>query len=186
MNSAQVPPREAPSHAFVDESKRKGFSLIRCDVPLTDVDAIRSDLRALLRPGQRRIHFYKESPATRSAVLRVIANYDVRTVVYTSTRPETIARRDCITAMLRETGQNDIRVLSIELDRTQREHDKRSMQPMKALLREDLLWRHMLASTEPGLWIPDAIGWCLDHPTRRWRNAIADLQMTRIDVENMV
>lgn len=169
-----------PSHAFVDESKRKGFSLIRCDVPLTDVDAIRSDLRALLRPGQRRIHFYKESPTTRSAVFRVIARYDVRTTVFTSRQHESLARPTCLVSMGADAASSRVSHLTIEADETQRERDRQALHPLLAPLSHSIIWRHLRAFEEPGLWIPDAIGWCLDHPDRKWRDAITPFLIERV------
>ena len=167
-----------PSHAFVDESRRKGFSLIRCDVPLTDVDAIRSDLRALLRPGQRRIHFRKESPTVRSAVLRVIGNHDVRTTIYIASGNESDAREACITALAQSVLVDRVAMLTIETDETQRTRDSKTIQPLLAETGDPVPWRHLNAFGEPGLWIPDAIGWCLHSPDRKWRDAV-----TRLPIE---
>lgn len=154
--------------------------MIRCDVPLTEVDAIRSDLRALLRPGQRRIHFRKESPSTRSAVLRVIASYNVHTTVFISSDDEVTARSECITELARNALASRIAMLTFETDVSYRTRDSQSLQPVLKETANPIPWRHLSASNDAGLWIPDAVGWCLDHPDRRWRDAISRLSIERV------
>lgn len=128
------------------------------------------------------IHFYKESPATRSAVLRVIASYDIHTTVFTSFAPERDARPACILAMSDHIAERNIVLLTFEIDESFRHRDEQAIQPIATTVRSRLTWRHLHASAEPGLWIPDAIGWCLNHPEQRWRDAASDLPIARVTV----
>ena len=56
------------SHIFVDETKRAGYVIAA--VTVSDTEAIRTIVRALVQPGQRRIHMKHEQARRR----RVIAS----------------------------------------------------------------------------------------------------------------
>ena len=51
------------SHIFVDETKRAGYVIAA--VTVSDTDAIRKIVRALVLPGQRRIHMKHEQAGHR-------------------------------------------------------------------------------------------------------------------------
>lgn len=52
-----------PDHVFVDESKKRDYLLVAAALPEAALADARRALRALLRPGQRRLHMVKESPS---------------------------------------------------------------------------------------------------------------------------
>jgi len=60
-----------PAHIFVDETKDRGYLIAASVVLPRDLQPARAALRALLLPGQRRIHFTKEKDPRRRAILAV-------------------------------------------------------------------------------------------------------------------
>lgn len=110
----------------------------------------------------------------------VIESYNIRTTVYTSDQPEPEAREVCILSMVDDIRRGTIGLLTIEIDESFRERDRELIHPLLARLTQSLTWRHGTAFSEPCLWIPDAIGWCMNHPERRWRNAVTDLPISRV------
>lgn len=172
--------QRGPLHAFVDESKRKGFSLIRCDIPADQVNDVRAELRSLLRGGQRRIHFRKESDAVRMEVLRLLAEFDITTTVFTSRRPEAEARRECLHSLVSDAIGTNVQMLIVEADESFRSKDREVIHSLIGADPYLMHWTHVSPSQEPGLWIPDAVGWCTDHPEPRWRKAVATLGIRRI------
>ena len=59
-------------HVFLDESKQRDYLLVAAVVMPSDLAEARRALRALVMPGQRRLHMKKESDARRGAIIDVI------------------------------------------------------------------------------------------------------------------
>lgn len=76
-------PEEGPIHGsrcimsilFVDESKTKGYTMIAALVVPGDVASLRRDVRSLVLPGQRRIHFTKEQPERKRLILSRLTSF---------------------------------------------------------------------------------------------------------------
>ena len=64
------------SHIFVDETKRAGYVIAA--VTVSDTEAIRKIVRALVLPGQRRIHMKHEQARRRRVIVSALAAMQVR------------------------------------------------------------------------------------------------------------
>jgi hypothetical protein len=68
------------SHIFVDETKRAGYVIAA--VTVSDTEAIRTIVRALVQPGQRRIHMKHEQARRRRVIVSALAAMQVQAIVY--------------------------------------------------------------------------------------------------------
>lgn len=75
------------AHVFVDESKQRGYLLVAAAVMPGDLAGARRTLRALVMPGQRRLHMKKESDARRHTIIDAITSTDATAAVYDAGRP---------------------------------------------------------------------------------------------------
>lgn len=64
-----------PIHVFVDETKSRGLHMAAARCQTDDVAVHRKALRALLLPGQERLHFRHETDARRKKILGVISRF---------------------------------------------------------------------------------------------------------------
>ena len=90
-------------HVFVDESKQRDHLLVAAAVSLDDLADARRALRALVMPGQRRLHMKKESRARRSAIIDVIMATGATASVYQTRRSghdKLVAREACLRAVV--------------------------------------------------------------------------------------
>ena len=74
-----------PVQVYVDESERRDY-LLGVTIVTGPVQPIRTALRTLQRPGQRRIHFSKEQDSRRRRLLAAMAELDLAARVYVSPR----------------------------------------------------------------------------------------------------
>jgi hypothetical protein len=56
-------------HAYADESARRRYLIAAVLIDTSDLDPTRKVLRALRKPGQRRVHFSKESDPRRRLIV---------------------------------------------------------------------------------------------------------------------
>ncbi|WP_246037793.1 hypothetical protein [Saccharothrix texasensis] len=69
--------------AFVDESRRKDtYFLAAALVGLSDLVRLRTALRSLLFPGQRELHFQRETPQRRKSILSRVVELEVRVALH--------------------------------------------------------------------------------------------------------
>ena len=151
--------------AFVDESyseDRYAFgAAILCPV---DIGVARERMRALLLPGQRKVHWRDEGSKRRRQILDVIASIPSNHLVVTrksprSERPER-RRRLCMERLVVELAEREVELAVFES--SLRRDDQRDRDLLKALrvrrvVTSSLKIDHRLGSTEPLLWIPDAL-----------------------------
>lgn len=57
-------------HVFVDETKRRGYLLVAAVVVPADPDPVRKAMRALVLPGQRRLHMKDENDQRRRSIAK--------------------------------------------------------------------------------------------------------------------
>jgi hypothetical protein len=92
-------------HVFIDETKQRNYLLVAAVLAVGDLDAARRTLRALVLPGQRRIHMAKEGMRRRRSLLSAIAELNVNATVYDGGRAagrEHVAREACLRAVVAE------------------------------------------------------------------------------------
>lgn len=152
-------------HAFVDESRRKGTYLVAVViVDPGDLSRLRKLLLSLLFPGQKELHFKKETPERRKLIMSRLcaAGVDVRIYSRSCTYGDEAARQDCLAALTLDLLA--IGVVRLVLD-TREERDIHDAHTIRAALgvhpKETLMtYEHMYSHTERLLWIADAAVWC--------------------------
>jgi uncharacterized protein with von Willebrand factor type A (vWA) domain len=120
--------------AYVDESLRLDgegrYVLAAVLVPDARADEVRAVLRSTLRAGQRRFHWHDEGPASRAAMVGVVAGLGLHSVVVTVTpvdpRSSERARRRCLRQLLWELDQRAVRTVVLE-SRQRRDASDRTM-----------------------------------------------------------
>jgi hypothetical protein len=148
--------------AFVDESVRGGRYVVACVLTdARDLPQLRSSIIGLLRPHQRRLHFHRESPGRRRALIASFATMAVRLVVVsarmTYDRDEEAAREARIGRIVSELQTRSVERLVLE-SRDDDRHDARTI--IRARLPAPaLLFEHRAPLTEPLLWLTDGVAW---------------------------
>ena len=122
-----------------------------------DSTAVRTVLRSLLRPDQRRLHMTKESAPRRRLILSRLCELPLSAVIYESRYP--VHRDGRSEIMRRIVTELEIERLVIESAVGQDEQDRRALQQAvhQAGLGERLHYEHRQPKHEPLLWAADAI-----------------------------
>ncbi|HST63822.1 MAG TPA: hypothetical protein VLM05_01425 [Mycobacteriales bacterium] len=148
-------------HVYVDESERQDYLLCAVLVPGSP-DPLRSALRALCRPGQRRVHFAKENDARRRAILAELVRLGLRARVYTSPGAVKESRELCLAALVADVAPAGARRLILESRESMNHLD---VLTLDAALRKhgtgQLEYQHLRPHEEPMLWSADAIAWAV-------------------------
>jgi hypothetical protein len=150
--------------AYVDESARPGrYLLAAVIVDRHSAGRLRRQVRKLLLPGQRRLHFKTEGVRRRRALIESLGGLDVEAIVYACRLSNEVraedARAACLTALVRELQgrrcESEVYIESRErLDAQDGKTIRRSRQP------EPLLsFQHLLPDHDPLLWLPDSFAW---------------------------
>ena len=166
------------AHAFVDESQRGRFYLV-CVVLVDpgDLPAVRAELRTMLMPGQRRLHFVNERARRRRLLLTAMSKLPVRARVYTSTNKEPIARRQALAAILSES--RDVGMDRIVIERRETSQDTQERRQIAVAIRAGnapaaLSYQHLSGYEEPLLWIADAVAWSYG-AQGNWRSRVNEI-----------
>ncbi|MFF0575263.1 hypothetical protein [Streptosporangium saharense] len=150
-------------HAFIDESARGGYLV--CAVVLTPKNLLtsRQALRRLCKPGQQRIHMSSESDSRRREILSGIRGLGMEAHVYQAElkgRSQRAVRDDCLRAAVPDLVLMGISRLVIESCDQDRQ-DRLVVHEMlgKAEAHDRMAYGHGRPSSEPLLWVPDALAW---------------------------
>lgn len=164
-------------HAFVDESIRGKLYLISAAiVDPGDLARLRRELRSHLLSGQRELHFKKEKPPRKRQLADRIVGAGVKVRIYTAGcgRSFEIARQACLARLVGELINMGAHRLVLD-ERAERDkidaHTLRNALGPKPSIRQ-LTYEHLDSTSEPLLWIPDAIGWCYG-AGNDWRRRIS-------------
>ncbi|MFD1148214.1 hypothetical protein [Saccharothrix hoggarensis] len=151
-------------HVFVDESRRNDTYLLAAAIVIpSDLRRLRTLLRGLLLPGQRELHFKKETPQRRRAVLSQLSQAGARVAVYRrscSEGPEA-ARQACLARLTADVLELNASRLALDSREDRDVLDVRTIRaglgkfPRAALL----AYEHLNAVSEPLIWIADAVAW---------------------------
>ncbi|GAA0226809.1 hypothetical protein GCM10010492_26350 [Saccharothrix mutabilis subsp. mutabilis] len=152
-------------HAFVDESRRQDtYYLAAAIVQPGRLRPLRSRLRGLLFPGQRELHFKKEKPARRRAILSVVAEFDVRVDVYRAScrRSEEEARQRCLARLTDDMLDVDGRRIVLDSRQERNKLDELTIRGAlgKRPRETGVVYEHIDSVAEPLLWLPDIAAWC--------------------------
>lgn len=173
-------------HAFVDESKRGGTLLVAVTLAdPCDVAKAHRDVKALLLPRQRRLHFKTESDRRRKEILGVIGGLPIEAGLYSAPdwRRDVDARRAVFDQMVPDLLDRGVTRLVIERDESLIVHDQRALYAVTARLdcRGTFNYSLVLPHIDPMLWVSDAIAWCVTKGGQ-WRTAVEPLIGWRTDV----
>ncbi|GAA0226825.1 hypothetical protein GCM10010492_26370 [Saccharothrix mutabilis subsp. mutabilis] len=152
-------------HAFVDESRRQDtYHLAAAVVHPRQLRQTRSQLRGLLFPGQRELHFKKETLPRKRLIVSTLCALGVEVGVYSAScrLGEERARQECLTRLARDlVGVGAMRLV---LD-SREGRDFRDRETIGRVLRKvgrdvPLTYEHVASQDEPLLWIADVAAWC--------------------------
>ena len=151
--------------AFVDESRRGQRYILAC--VLTEVQflgGLRRDLRSLVSPPKRRIHFNAEPAGRRRLLLERFEQMPIEAVAVVSTiardAREFEARAAALTSVIRLLQQARVGRLVIESRDAADREDRRTIE--RARLDEpNLVYEHQRPQDEPALWLSDAYAWAV-------------------------
>ncbi len=162
---------------FIDESKDPRYVLAATLVNESEIARLRKTVRALVRPGQRSIHFYKEKNSHRRKLLSTYERLGFKTLIFESThRNDLEARRECFDALIGVVAEFNILRLVIEKDVSILKFDEAMIEKLIRVngLQDELGFEHFLRHEEPLLWVPDAVAWCANRGGE-WRERASGL-----------
>jgi hypothetical protein len=163
--------------AYVDESCRHrsrdshAYALAAAVLSTPDADQIREALKPLRAAKNPTVHWRNESPARRTAIIRTVLDLPVHGIVAVCLHQTTQerARRACLTQLIWELGERQVRSVPIESRREQRDrHDRSLLTSLRrsGLARRDMHVEWARPSEEELLWLADAVAgavtWWLD------------------------
>jgi hypothetical protein len=156
---------------YVDESERRHY-LLGVTIVTGPAQPIRAALRALQRPGQRRIHFSKEQDSRRRRLLAAMAELDLTARVYVSPRSVKESRELCLTALIADIAPAGASLLVLE---SRESMNHRDVLVLDAALRkhgsQTLEYRHLSPYEELLLWVSDAVAWAVGEGGE-WRRRV--------------
>ena len=147
---------------FVDESKSKGYVMVAAVVVPSDQTTLRREVRALVLPGQRRLHFTSESDSRRKQILAKLERLGVLAhVAHSDLRHEASGREACLRDLVAIAAREGHDRIVLERDVSIEHADKKVLYDAvhRLNLPDVLTYAHETAHQEPLLWIADAIAW---------------------------
>ncbi|MCR6711417.1 MAG: hypothetical protein NVV57_01435 [Demequina sp.] len=151
---------EAGAHVFVDESKSRDYIVVATAIAPLDLVDVAKELRSLVLPGQRRVHFSKESDRRRRAILAVMTSLPVTSHVYVTTSAKR-SRDLLLEVLVADLLEARATSLVIERDESLVAVDQAVIHRSMTTANQGphLRWMHDSPTTEPRLWISDAVAW---------------------------
>ncbi|NQX36462.1 hypothetical protein [Herbiconiux sp. VKM Ac-2851] len=165
------------STLFVDESKNAGYILVAAVVHPSGAESLRKAMRALVLPGQRRLHFSRESDSRRRLILSKLLALEVRAHVIRSTASrEADGREECLVGLVDCAEKHAHLKLVLERDESIERSDRRILfRELSARgLRDTVQYELRSPHSEPLLWIPDAIAWSYAKGSE-WRRRVGPM-----------
>jgi len=169
---------------FADENRAGGFRFAAVAIADSDISGARAAMRRELPPGTRRLHFVKENDRNRGRALAAIERLKFRAVILEApgALPPTGQRARALAALVQWAVAAGATRMVLERDENRIAADRRVIGVTLAELspRREVTYLHSPATTEPLLWIPDAIAWCWMRGGT-WRQRVEAIGVTRID-----
>lgn len=169
------------ARVYVDECKAKGYYIAAAVVMPHDATALDKSIRQLNRPGQRRIHFTKESDSSKRKLISEVTRMGLTVVVYqVKGQPDRAARPLCINALVDDLVSAECAHLILERDASLEKADRQMI--AAALDRNGgyaLRYEHTAPNDHALLWISDMVAWCCykgGEWLRRVQPMIADIR----------
>ncbi|ARU53614.1 hypothetical protein CBR64_03360 [Cellulosimicrobium cellulans] len=151
-------------HVFVDESKKQDYLLVAAVIIPGELALARKMVRGLQKPGQRRLHMVKESPARQHTILSTLGTLGARVTIYQAGvgyRTNIERRGACLERLVEDIATAGCARLMLESEQGEEERDRRLLyrETGRRGCRDSLTYAHATAAAEPLLAIPDAIAW---------------------------
>jgi hypothetical protein len=174
---------------FVDESLRKGYLLAAAVVAPEDLARVRSTLRGLRLPGERRLHFQAESEQRRRKIVGVLVQQSIEVHLYIGLGRSERVRESCLRRLIDDAVKLNLQRLVLESRGQGPDRNDRKIIAESLRIQSDpalasppgLVYEHLRAHEEPVLWIPDAVAWC-HGAHRQWRSRISPLVERVVDL----
>jgi hypothetical protein len=149
-------------HGFLDESRRgTTYLVVAVFVRPRELDTIRSALRRLVKPGQRRVHFKKESDSRRRELVSRLREMGLRAGVWTVRDSDDVhARQLCLSAAATWLHELGVTRLAIESCAHQDVRDRQTLASVLEKVDEPFTYEHLRPAEDPLLWASDALAWC--------------------------
>lgn len=147
---------------FVDESKTKGYTMVAAVVATGELTVLRRDVRSLVLPGQRRIHFTKEADDRKRMILSKLVEFGARAhILHCVAKAQARSREACLMGLVTLAKANNHTRIVIERDESIELADRRTLfrEVKRQGLGETLAYDHQAPHEEPLLWIADAVAW---------------------------
>ena len=151
-------------YAYVDESVRRGRYLLAVVVVEPErAGQLRRQLRHLLLPGQRKLHFKKESPRRRRELLVTLTAMNLDVTVYECQsrlgRDQEDARELCLGRAIHRL-QECTAAVSVLIE-SRDALDRLDAVTIMRVRRENppLSFEHLPPAEDPLLWLPDSFAW---------------------------
>jgi hypothetical protein len=164
-------PRRA--HAFIDESKSRGYLMATAFVHPRHLQSLRHGLRQLRPRGRRSVHFNGARDELRHAVLDTLVAHDVTAVVVEATGRRGPQQREmCIRKLAQRCLAVEAGIVVLDLDESVVSKDRRWL--YEELHKSEIRYDHMHRHEEPLLWAADAIAWAWQR-AGDWRDRVRPL-----------
>ena len=147
---------------FVDESKARGYTMVAALAVEKDVGRLRRDIRSLVLPGQRSIHFTKERDERKRLILSRFVEFGARAQIFhCATKNDVLGRERCLTGLVAFAVARSHTKIVIERDESIEQSDRRILfREVKHYgLTGALTYSLEAPHREPLLWVSDAIAW---------------------------
>ncbi|MDX8144648.1 hypothetical protein SK854_21205 [Lentzea sp. BCCO 10_0061] len=146
----------------MDESRRgPTYLVVAVVVRPRELDAVRTSLRRLVRSGQRRVHFKKESDSRRRELVSRLREMGLRAAVWTVRDSDDIrARRLCLFAAAAWLQEFGVTRLAIESCAHQDVRDRQTLAAALEKVDVPFAYEHLRPAEDPVLWVSDALAWC--------------------------
>jgi hypothetical protein len=174
-------------HAFADESRRgQVYRVAAALVDPADLARLRKQLRTLLLPGQRELHFKRETAERGRMIISrmVAAQARVRVYMRSCADGEEIARQVCLTRLVSDLVIDGAHRLVLDARADRDAHDQRTIRAVLGKHPRDLglTYEHLDSASEPLLWLADATAWCVG-AGGDWARRIAPVLAGVVDLD---
>ncbi len=151
-------------HVFIDESKRRDYTLVAATVVPIELAVLRRGVNALRHKGSNSIHMRKEAPSTRKRILSGLQELSVSAHVVQCGDPglrELDRRLKCLEHVLDNCAEFGAASLTIELDESLRAREQQFFVEACRARTFAAGFRYGWAARndEPLLWISDVLAW---------------------------
>jgi hypothetical protein len=173
-------------HAFVDESRRNSTYYVAAAIVVpAQLAQTRKAMRSLLFPGQREIHFYKEKPPRRRAIVDTIARLPIEVQIYhrQCARQEEPARQACLLRLVDDLLARGAHRMVIDSREDRNVHDHSTLYGAmgKRPHESGLVYEHVSSTSDELLWVADVAAWCYG-TGGDWRRRIMPVVAKTCDV----